>query len=106
LDNKIAAAPTVAAVKAPVVAVLGCRKYEFDYIVAGAKAAGLPKIDFRFYDQDTSPTPFRADYAITLKFMNHGWDAQCKNGVPDGNYKFSNGGVSTAIKQLETWFRR
>jgi hypothetical protein len=87
--------------KKPRVAILGCRKYEFDHIVAGF---GSDAAEFKHYDQDTSPHKITADYAISLKWLNHSWDAQIKSAVPSDHYRFLNGGTSTAIQQLKTWF--
>lgn len=105
LENRITSTPAPEErKKLPRVAILGCRLYEMEHIRDGCKAAGLA-LDFRHYDQDQAPRQFQADYAISLKWLNHSWDDQCKRAVPSADhYKFLNGGVGTAIQQLKTWF--
>jgi regulator of replication initiation timing len=91
-------------VKRPRVAILGCRRYEFEHIRQGCDQLGL-RLDLRHYDQDTAPGNVHADWAISLKWLNHAWDAKIKEAVPSEHYRFLNGGIGTAIKQLQAWFQ-
>lgn len=85
------------------VAVLGCRKYEFDHVVNAFKSSRYP-IKFKHFDQDTSPHQFEADYAVSLKWLNHSWDSHARNAVENPqHYKFLNGGVKMAIDTIHNF---
>lgn len=88
----------------PRIAILGCRRYEMEHIRQGCEEVGL-KLDFRHYDQDEKPKKIHADYAISLKWLNHSWDNQIKDCIANGKYVFLNGGVGMAVNQLKTWFQ-
>ncbi len=88
--------------KGPRVAILGCRKDQFDVIANEIGKMGL-QLDLRHYDQDARPVPVHADWAITLRWVRHHWDDQLH--VPNGQRTFIRGGVGQAVQQLESWFR-
>lgn len=87
----------------PVVAILGCRKDQFDEIETRAKERGLNLV-FRHYDQDSNPRPINAQWAVSMRFVRHSWDDQVNASIPRGNYSFIRGGVSQVVQQLEIWF--
>lgn len=87
----------------PAVAILGCRKDEFDLIVKRAEERGL-KLDFRHYDQDTKPRPINAQWALAMKFINHAWNDHITRDIPRGQYSFIRGGIGQMVMQLEVWF--
>lgn len=91
------------AVKLPRVAILGCRKEQFDFIEYEAKKLGL-NLDLRHFDQDQKPVYFQADYAISMRWVRHHWDDHTKESVPAGRYVFLRGGMGQAVVQLREWF--
>lgn len=102
VNTAVVEAPTSELI--PRVAILGCRKYEMEHIRQGCEEVGL-KLDFRHYDQDENPRKIHAEYAISLKWLNHAWDGQIKDAIANGKYVFLNGGVGMAVNQLKTWFQ-
>lgn len=94
-----------AKVDLPVVAVLGCRKEQFDQICTKAEERGL-KLTLRHYDQDSAPRPISAQWAVSLRWVRHHWEDQVKkSGIPMSQYSFlPHGGVSQAVQMLELWF--
>lgn len=89
----------------PRVAILGCRKDQFDVIQHEVEKRGL-KLDLKYYDQDQKPVSFTADYAISMRWVRHHWDDHVKAGVPRGQFTFIRGGVGQVIMQLEAWFTK
>jgi len=102
VNTAVGEAPTANLI--PRVAILGCRRYEMEHIRQGCEEVGL-KLDFRHYDQDENPRKIHAEYAISLKWLNHSWDGQIKDAIANGKYVFLNGGVGMAVNQLKTWFQ-
>lgn len=102
VERKVEAA---AKVDLPVVAVLGCRKEQFDQICTKAEERGL-KLTLRHYDQDSAPRPISAQWAVSLRWVRHHWEDQVKkSGIPMSQYSFlPHGGVSQAVQMLEIWF--
>lgn len=92
-----------AAADLPVVAVLGCQKYEFEQLVEKVAERGL-KIELRHYDQDSKPRPVVATYAIIFKWIGHVWEPHIDKSVERQNQAFIKGGLSRAVMQLEVWF--
>jgi hypothetical protein len=88
--------------KLPVVAILGCRKDEFDIIAKRTEERGL-KVELRHYEQDTKPRPIAADYAISMKFISHMWDDHISVCVKRGNYTHLRGGMNQVVTQMEAW---
>lgn len=95
----------VAKVKAelPVVAILGCRKDQFDEVCTKAKERGLNLV-FRHYEQDSNPRPISAQWAITFRWVRHSWDDQIKASISPRQSAFIHGGISQGVAQLELWF--
>jgi len=102
VNTAVVEAPTTNLI--PRVAILGCRRYEMEHIRQACEEVGL-KLDFRHYDQDENPKKIHAEYAISLKWLNHSWDTQIKDAIANGKYVFLNGGVGMAVNQLKTWFQ-
>lgn len=90
--------------KLPTVAIVGCRRYEFQHIIDGTKKAHL-RCNFVHYDQDSQVRSIHADYAIAMKWANHGWQDQMDIAIKDrARNVFTNGGVTSVVKQLTEWF--
>lgn len=87
--------------KLPRVAILGCRKDQYDVIAHEVEKLGI-KLDLRHYDQDARPVPVNADWSVTLRWVRHHWDDQLN--VPRGQSTFVRGGVGQAVQQLQQWF--
>ena len=87
----------------PIVAILGCRKYEFDEIERKSKELNLP-INLRHYDQDSRIRPISAQWAVSMKFTTHSWQSQVDNAIAKGQSAFLRGGTTQVVRQLETWF--
>jgi hypothetical protein len=96
-------AEAVEKARLPSCAVLGVHKDEFAHIKMKAEEAGL-QVELRFYDQDTSPRPVSTDWAIAMKFINHGWNDHLKACMTRGQYQFVRGGITNMMRQLEVWF--
>lgn len=89
----------------PRVAIIGCRKDEFDKIVKECTARGI-HARFRHYDQDQNPTDVFADYAIMMKWVSHTWDDKVKKAIPRGQFAFTDGGTLKAVGQIGVWLER
>jgi hypothetical protein len=88
----------------PRVAIIGCRKDEFDEVLKLAHEHGLD-LAFKLYEQDAKPTRIFADYAISMKWVSHAWEQQVRDsGIPRGQYSFITGGAGKVVMQLEVWF--
>lgn len=93
--------------KLPVVAILGCRKDEFDLIVKKAPEHGL-KLTFKHYEQQQAKVVpvFGCDYAIMMPGLSHAQNDHVQKVIPRGQYLFlSNFSVSRTIAQLQVWFQ-
>lgn len=90
----------------PRVAILGCRKDEFDKIEKMAMEAGIP-CQLRHYEQQQSKVmTIHADYAIAMPGMSHSQDAKIRESVPRGQYIFmSVFSVERSIGHLRAWFQ-
>lgn len=86
------------------VAICCCEKHVFDHIVTGAKERDLD-LDFRLYEQATTPKPIVADWAIIMKWGAHAWSEQAAHSIPRGQYTVLKGGITQALAQLEIWFK-
>lgn len=85
------------------VAILGCRKDQFDIINEEAKEQKLP-VELRHYEQDSHLRRVGEEWAISLRWIKHAWEDQVKQTVPKGQYIFLRGGVMAAVQQLRVWF--
>lgn len=103
-DTAFSNMPAQARQALPRVAIIACRKDELDHIERGAEKHGL-KLDFRLYEQNSAPRRIDADWAIMMRFGGHEWQDQVNNSIPSSQSVFTNGGVSSVIAQLRTWFQ-
>jgi hypothetical protein len=83
------------------VAIIGCRKDEFDAVVR--EAGDLP-VDLKLYDQEEQPRTIHAEWAVIMKWANHKWTDQVKANIPHGQWTFIRGGTGQVAAQLKTWF--
>jgi hypothetical protein len=91
--------------KAPIVAIFGCRKDQFDFVVKGAEEAGL-KLDLRHYDQDAQGVTLVAEWAIHMRWQQHAnWERMKKLGLPQERIAFVRGGITSVVDQLKAWFK-
>lgn len=91
--------------KLPRVAILGCRKDEFEAVVKKAGENGLD-LDFRHYEQQREKVlPVHADYAIMMPGLDHAQAYAVEKAVPRGQYVYlSNFSVTKSIAYLLAWF--
>lgn len=88
----------------PRVAIVGCRKDEFDQVTALARERGLNLV-FKHYDQDGKIQRVYGDYAIMMKWVSHAWEDNIKaSGIPRDRYAFITGGAGKVVSQMEVWF--
>lgn len=102
--NAITAEATKA--KAPRVAVLGCRKDQFDLIAERVAERGM-NLDLRHYEQQGAKVlDVFADYAILMPGIGHVQEDKVKQVIPRGQYVFiSEFSVSKTVAQLVVWFQ-
>lgn len=87
----------------PRVAIVGCRRDQFEHLFAKAKEHALA-VELRYYDATTRPVNIRADYALAMRFLEHAWADKAKAAVPAKNFVFLRGSVSQMLEQLLVWF--
>lgn len=87
----------------PKVAIIGCRRDEFEHIAQKCRTTGI-RCDLRLYEQNTKPTRIHAEWAIRLKWAGHEWADQVRVSIPRGQYVFMDGGTGMAVAQLKAWF--
>lgn len=107
LEERHRQAPVAAATprrSLPRVAIIGCRKDEFDRVVERAKQENLP-VEFRLYEQDSRIQPVVAQYAITMKWRSRIWDDLVeKSGIPRSRRSYCDGSINRVHEQLVNWF--
>lgn len=103
LENKITIAAGQPKKALPRVALLGCQGYVMEHIKQGCETAGI-RVEFRMYEQGSVVRGINADYALSLRFLDHATHKQVTDALPHDHYKFINGGVSMALAQLKEWF--
>lgn len=86
----------------PRVAILGCRLNEFVHIMQKSRELGL-ELELKHYEQDSTPTFIREEYAVMLKWASREWMDKVK-AIPADRRAITQGGPSRAVMQLQTWF--
>lgn len=86
----------------PRVAILGCHLNEFVHIMQKSRELGL-ELELKHYEQDSTPTFIREDYAVMLKWASREWMEKMK-AIPADRRAITQGGPSRAVMQLQTWF--
>lgn len=91
--------------RVPTVSVLGCNKEQFQAIEDGVKDSGMT-LELRHVDQSQSQINLTTEWALFMRFTGHiHWDQAKACGIPSDKMAFVRGGTSSAILQLEAWFK-
>lgn len=107
LERRLNAITTEATrTRAPRVAILGCRKDQFDILTAKVAERGM-NLDLRHYEQQGAKVvDVFADYAVLMPGIGHTQEHHVKQVVPRGQYVFiSEFSVQKAVAQLVCWFQ-
>lgn len=86
----------------PRVAILGCHLNEFVHVMQKSRELGL-ELELKHYEQDSTPTFIREEYAVMMKWASREWMDKMKS-IPADRRAITQGGPSRAVMQLQTWF--